>query len=123
MPAKGEKSTRGASRSRKGAPAADPVKRFYAGLPIACPVRCGGTAHVIRVTTAADGGGQVWFECMSCVQRGRFDLPRATPREKKQIAALVEEGQEAICPRHAERTVLRSRGRQLACPACGVVYR
>jgi hypothetical protein len=128
MPARGQKSSSGSSKSsRKAAPsrkapARDPVKRFYAGLPIPCPIECGGTAQVILVNTTDDGRGEVWFECMSCVQRGRYDMPKATPKEKKQVAAMVEEG-EPTCPRHAERTPLRSRGRQLACPACGVVYR
>jgi hypothetical protein len=124
MPAKREKSPRPTKPARKKpASANEPLKRFYAGLTLPCPVGCGGTAQVILVNSRPDGGGEAWMECISCVQRGRLEIPRATPREKKQVAALLEEGQEALCVRHAERTPLRTRGRMLVCPACGVVFR
>ena len=123
MPARSERTERKKKAPRKAGPSRDPVKRFYAGLTIPCPIECGGPSHIIRVSTAASGAGEVWVECGSCMQRAQLVMPKATPKEKRAVEALLEENQEPVCARHADRTPLRNRGRQLVCTVCGVVYR
>ncbi|MGH7506422.1 MAG: hypothetical protein ACRELX_12255, partial [Longimicrobiales bacterium] len=66
----------------------------------------------------------IWFECLSCAQRRRFEVPAATHEERVAVIAAAEkEGHEPFCPRHGERQVaLRRRGKDFVCPACGVVF-
>jgi hypothetical protein len=84
---------------------------------------CYGAMERVAVNTQADGSGELWFECSSCAQRVSYTAPKATPKERAQVEEMLETGQETVCPRHFVRPVLRRRGRQLACPECGVVYR
>lgn len=99
------------------------IRRFYAGEEVPCHVGCGGAAEVVRVGTAADGGGELWMECGSCAQRVRYAVPQASREEREGVRRAVDGGSEAVCPRHARRTPLQPRGRQLVCPECGVRYR
>lgn len=96
---------------------------FYAGASVPCHVGCGGAAEVVRVGTAADGGGELWLECGSCAQRVRYEVPRASSDELQVVRQALEGGGEAVCPRHSRRTPLHPRGRQLVCPECGVRFR
>jgi len=97
--------------------------RFYAGEPIPCPVGCGGNADVVRVGTSESGGGELWLECTSCAQRRRYDVPRAALAEKLTVSSALRARRTTCCPRHATPVALTPRGRQLVCPACGVVFR
>lgn len=112
------KARRGRRVSRAGV-----LERFYAGVGTPCPVGCGGTAQAVRVSTTPRGGGEVWLECTSCAQRARYEVPPATPAEKRKVTIAAKAGGEPVCPRHAGRVTLRARGRQLFCPECGVVFR
>lgn len=96
---------------------------FYAGTTVPCHVGCGGTAEVVRVGTVADGAGELWLECGSCAQRVRYLVPPASDDEILAVRRALEDGGEAVCPRHARRTPLHPRGRQLVCPECGVCFR
>ncbi len=98
-------------------------RHFYAGKGVPCHVGCGGSAEVVRVGTAADGGGELWLECGSCAQRARYEVPRASVEERRVVRRALDGGGEPVCPRHARRTPLQPRGRQLVCPECGVRYR
>jgi hypothetical protein len=100
----------------------DPLGAYLAGTMVPCPVGCGGFSEVVRVGTLENGAGEVWFECLSCAQRRRFEIPKAAKKENAAVAAAETEGKEPICPRHQRPTVLRRRGRQFVCPACGVVF-
>lgn len=99
------------------------LSAFYAGSAVPCPVGCGGASQVVRVGTLADGGGDLWLECSSCAQRGRYAVPVATSAERAAVALAFREGQDTTCPRHTYRPVLQRRGRHLVCPDCGVRYR
>ena len=101
----------------------DPMVHYMAGEMVPCPVGCGGFSEVVRISTKADGSGEVWFECLQCAQRKMFELPAATPAEKKAVHAQLEAGHEIVCPRHNGRLVgLRRRGREFVCPECGVSF-
>ncbi|HEX6939005.1 MAG TPA: hypothetical protein VF158_06295 [Longimicrobiales bacterium] len=99
------------------------LRHFYAGESVPCHVGCGGAAEVVRVGTAADGGGELWLECGSCAQRVRYFVPRPSAEEREEVMRALDGGGEAVCPRHARRTPLQPKGRQLVCPECGVRYR
>lgn len=99
------------------------LERLYAGGPLPCGVGCGGTSEVVRVTTTPKGGGEVWLECLSCVQRVQLQVPPATAPEKGRVTKDLRADREPACPRHGRRMILVRRGRRLACPGCGVVYR
>jgi len=96
---------------------------FYAGKPVPCPVGCGGNAEVVRVSTADSGAGELWLECASCAQRRRYEVPRAGQAEKRSVSTALRAGRATWCPRHSSPVALAPRGRQLVCPACGVVFR
>jgi hypothetical protein len=96
-------------------------KYLETGQP-SCPVGCGGIAEVVRVGTLEDGTGEVWIECLSCAQRERFLITRATLAEQQAAQHAMEEAGEALCPRHGRHIQLRRRGRDLVCPDCGVLY-
>lgn len=98
------------------------VRFYYAGEAAPCPVGCGGTTEVLRVSATAAGGGELWFECTSCAQRARYDVPPATAAEKQRTRAALGSGHEAVCERHARRVALQRRGRQRVCPECRVLY-
>jgi hypothetical protein len=98
-------------------------QRYYAGQRVPCHVGCGGSSEVVRVGTAAHGGGELWMECGSCAQRIRYEVPPASAEERSGVERALDGGGEAACPRHVSRVVLQRRGRQLVCPACGVRYR
>lgn len=98
------------------------IRRYYAGESVPCPVGCGGVAEAVRVSTTPAGGGEIWLECTACAQRERYEVPPATDLERRRVMQALAEGREVVCPRHAAVVGLRKRGRQLACPACGVVY-
>jgi predicted RNA-binding Zn-ribbon protein involved in translation (DUF1610 family) len=98
------------------------LARFYNGEPLTCR-RCGSTTETVRVGTRADGGGELWTECMSCAQRDHYEIPKATPEEKIKAMDAQDFAPEGVCPRHRIRVTLRRRGRQFVCPDCGVVYR
>lgn len=98
-------------------------ERYYAGERLPCPVGCGGAAEVVRVLSREEGGGDLWLECGSCAQRGCVELPAASDEERVAVEIAFAEGGEAPCPRHARRVLLQRRGRQLACPECGVRFR
>jgi hypothetical protein len=100
----------------------DPLKHYLAGEMVPCPVGCGGFSEVVRISTREGGGGEVWFECLSCAQRRQFDLAPATAEERRTVFAAIEGGVEPLCPRHSKLTVLRRRGRDLVCPECGVAF-
>jgi hypothetical protein len=99
------------------------LEEFYAGEPVPCPVGCGGESELVRTGTRADGSGEVWFECRSCAQRRRYDVPAATRAERSEVAAELAADREPTCPRHGPREALKRRGRQLFCGMCGVVFR
>jgi len=96
---------------------------FYAGGAVPCPVGCGGASEVVRVGALATGAGELWVECGSCAQRGRFAVPVATEPERRAVESALRDGKDVSCPRHAYRAVLQRRGRGLVCPDCGVRYR
>jgi len=96
-------------------------KYLETGQP-SCPVGCGGIAEVVRVGTLEDGAGEVWIECLSCAQRDRFIIPKASATERQTALHAMEEIGEAQCPRHGRNIQLRRRGRDLVCPDCGVLY-
>jgi hypothetical protein len=98
------------------------IKRYLAGETPTCPVGCGGIAEVVRVGTLEDGAGEVWIECLSCAQREKFVIPKATPAERDAANRAMEEIGEAMCPRHGRTVQLRRRGRDLVCPECGVLF-
>jgi len=133
MPSTAENSSRPprpAARKRTAANGAPrPPRRdgilhlFYAGQPVPCPVGCGGSAEVVRVSTADSGAGELWLECASCAQRRRYEVPRAGQAEKRTVSTALRAGQATSCPRHSSPVALAPRGRQLVCPACGVVFR
>jgi hypothetical protein len=89
---------------------------------VPCPVGCGGFSEVVRVSTRENGAGEIWFECLSCAQRKMFEIPAATPDERKKIFAELESGHEPLCPRHTKAVPLRRRGRDFVCPGCGVRF-
>lgn len=124
------RSSRPAARSQPRARGASrPLRRdgmlhlFYAGQPVPCPVGCGGSAEVVRVGTADSGAGELWLECASCAQRRRYEVPRAGQAEKRSVSTALRAGRATSCPRHSAPVALAPRGRQLVCPACGVVFR
>jgi hypothetical protein len=101
----------------------DPLAAYLAGEMVPCPVGCGGFSEVVRVGTGEDGSGEIWFECLSCAQRRRFDVPAATPEERRAVITAAEtEGHEALCPRHGRPVPLRRRGKDFVCPECGVIF-
>ena len=101
---------------------ADVIGKYLRGETPTCPVGCGGLAQVVRVSTAENGAGEVWFECLSCAQRERFTVPAPTTQERDAIFTALEAGNEPLCPRHDGRWVqLRRRGRDLVCPDCGIL--
>jgi hypothetical protein len=100
----------------------EPLKHYLAGEMVPCPVGCGGFSEVVRRSTLPNGGGEVWFECLSCAQRKRFDLPPSTPEERQRIHQQLESGHEPLCPRHTKTVQLRRRGREFICPECGVSF-
>jgi hypothetical protein len=100
----------------------DPLKHYLAGEMVPCPVGCGGFSEVVRISTRPNGGGEVWFECLSCAQRRMFEIDPATDADRKQIAKALETGHEPYCPRHTKQVQLRRRGRDLVCPECGVAF-
>jgi hypothetical protein len=102
--------------------ATDPIKHYMAGDMVPCPVGCGGFSEVVRISTRENGGGEVWFECLSCAQRRMFELPPATAEDRQKIATTLETGHEPMCPRHTKLVQLRRRGRDLVCPECGVAF-
>jgi hypothetical protein len=111
-------------------PAGEPPKRngallqgYFTGGMVPCPVGCGGASEVVRLGTLADGSGELWFECTSCAQRARVDVPVATAAERAQVAADLDADRAPACPRHSRREELQRRGRRLLCGACGVVFR
>jgi hypothetical protein len=100
----------------------DPLKHYLAGEMVPCPVGCGGFSEVVRVSTMESGAGEIWFECLSCAQRRMFEIPPATPDERRAIFGSLEAGKEPFCPRHTKQVQLRRRGRDLVCPECGVSF-
>jgi hypothetical protein len=100
----------------------DPLKHYLAGDMVPCPVGCGGFSEVVRISTMESGAGEVWFECLSCAQRRMFELPPASPEDRKHIADAITAGHELMCPRHLKLVQLRRRGRDLVCPECGVAF-
>lgn len=101
----------------------DPMKHYLAGEMVPCPVGCGAFSEVVRISTRENGAGEVWFECLSCAQRRAFEVPPASPQDRKRIREQAEAGQEAHCLRHGSRIVaLRRRGMAYVCPECGVAY-
>jgi len=96
---------------------------FYAGQPVPCPVGCGGTAEVVRVSTSDSGAGELWLGGGRGAQRQRYEVPRAGQAEKRSVSTALRAGRATWCPRHAAPVALTPRGRQLVCPACGVVFR
>jgi hypothetical protein len=98
------------------------IKKYLGGGMPSCPVGCGGIAEVVRVGTMEDGSGEVWIECLSCAQRERFLIQKASPAERQAAAKGMEENGEALCSRHVRPVQLRRRGRDLVCPECGVLY-
>ncbi|MEX1181625.1 MAG: hypothetical protein WEF86_00200 [Gemmatimonadota bacterium] len=100
----------------------EPLKHYLAGEMVPCPVGCGGFSEVVRVSTMENGAGEVWFECLSCAQRRMFELDPASLQERTAIFAELEAGREPFCPRHGKQVQLRRRGRDLACPECGVAF-
>jgi hypothetical protein len=101
---------------------ADVIAKYLRGETPTCPVGCGGLAQVVRIATAANGAGEVWFECLSCAQRERFEVPAPTAEERDAVFAVLEAGNEPLCKRHNGRWIqLRRRGRDLACPECGIL--
>jgi hypothetical protein len=100
----------------------DPLGAYLAGQMVPCPVGCGGFSEVVRIATLDSGAGEVWFECLSCAQRRAFEIPAATAEENEAVGRAEEEGREPVCPRHDPPMHLRRRGRQFACPGCGVIY-
>lgn len=113
-----------ATKAKKTGKTRPDIDRFYAGEPLECPIGCGGVVEVVRVVTKEDGGGSIWYECTVCAQRLNMEAPPAEKSERQQVQAALDAGREAVCPRHrTHRVPLRRRGRQLACPECGVVFR
>ncbi len=101
---------------------ADVMARYLAGETPMCPVGCGGMAQVVRVSSLPSGAGDVWLECLSCAQRERFEIPAPTAQERQTAFDQLEAGNEPLCPRHGGRWVqLRRRGRDFACPECGIL--
>lgn len=100
----------------------DPLKHYLAGEMVPCPVGCGGFSEVVRVSTMESGGGDIWFECLSCAQRKSFEMSPGTADERKQIFHELETGHEPMCPRHGKSVPLRRRGRDFVCPECGVRF-
>jgi len=98
------------------------IQAFYAGAQVPCHVGCGGRAEVVRVGTTPDGCGELWLECGSCAQRVRLEVPKASDEEVQAVRRALEDGGEAVCPRHARRAPLYPRGRQLVCPECGILF-
>jgi hypothetical protein len=101
----------------------DAVMALYlgGGTPT-CPVGCGGMAQVVRVSTNETGAGEIWFECLSCAQRERFEVPAPTTQERDSVYAALDAGNEPLCPRHNGRWLqLRRRGRDYVCPECGIL--
>lgn len=98
------------------------LRRYYAGEAAPCPVGCGGTAEIVRASATDSGGGELWFECTSCAQRERYDIPPATAAEKQRTRAVLVSGREAACERHIRPVALQRRGRQRVCPQCKVLY-
>lgn len=99
------------------------LQNFYAGSEIPCPFGCGGAVHSVRVSTLADGRGDLLLECGCCAQRERVTVPSATESERRALASLSAPGVTPLCPRHSVRVPLRNSGRQLVCPECGVRFR
>ncbi|HEX6559478.1 MAG TPA: hypothetical protein VF021_08445, partial [Longimicrobiales bacterium] len=101
---------------------ADVIARYLRGETPVCPVGCGGLAQVVRISTSETGAGEVWFECLSCAQRERFEVPAPSVEERDAVFAQLEAGNEPLCRRHDGRYVqLRRRGRDLVCPECGIL--
>lgn len=113
-----------ATKAKKAGKQRSAIDRFYAGEPLDCPIGCGGAVEIVRVSTLEGGGGAIWYECTACAQRASVEAPPSSPAERQQVQAGADAGRETVCPRHStHRVVLRRRGRQLACPECGVVFR
>ncbi len=101
---------------------ADVMARYLRGETPPCPVGCGGMAQVVRVSTGEHATGEVWFECLSCAQRERFEVPAPTSAEREAVYATLDANNEPLCPRHNGRWIqLRRRGRDLVCPECGIL--
>ena len=79
-------------------------------------------AQVVRVSTADNGAGEIWLECLSCAQRERFEVSAPGTEERNKVYATLDAGNEPQCTRHNGRYVpLRRRGRDLVCPECGIL--
>lgn len=101
----------------------DVLARYMRGETPPCPVGCGGMAQVVRISTTETGAGEVWFECLSCAQRERFEVPAPSKAEREATYATLDASNEQPqCPRHNGRYVpFRRRGRDLVCPECGIL--
>jgi hypothetical protein len=100
----------------------DVLARYLRGETPTCPVGCGGMAQVVRISTTDKGAGEIWFECLSCAQRERFEVPAPTTQERDAVYAALDAGNEPLCPRHSGRWVqMRRRGRDYVCPECGIL--
>jgi hypothetical protein len=100
----------------------DPLRHYFAGEMVPCPVGCGGFSEIVRVSTMENGAGEIWFECLSCAQRRMFEIDPATEQERRTIFSELESGREPYCPRHTKIVQLRRRGRDFVCPECGVAF-
>jgi hypothetical protein len=82
----------------------------------------GGQLDVLGVREGERGTGQVLLECNVSSLRYLLTIPKATPTERSKVKAIIDGGDEVLCPRHGGFQRLSKAGKDWVCSLCGVSY-
>ncbi len=96
------------------------LQAYYAGERLPSPM--GGQLDVLGVREGERGTGQVLLECNVSSLRYLLTIPKATPTERSKVKAIIDGGDEVLCPRHGGFQRLSKAGKDWVCSLCGVSY-